>query len=67
MVPNLRLTKDGKLFEDPEKHRRLFGKLNYLRVTSPNIAYSVNVVSHYMSSPIIEHWKAVEQILCYLK
>ena len=48
-------------------NRRLVGKLNYLTVTRPDIAYSVSIVSQYLSSPTIEHWKAVEQILCYLK
>ena len=67
MVPNLQLTKDGELFEDLERYRRLVGKLNYLTVTRPDIAYSVSVVSQYMSSPTVDHWKAVEQILGYLK
>ena len=55
------------MFEDPERYRRLVGKLNYLTVTRPDIAYSVSVVSRYMSSPTVDHWKAVEQILGYLK
>ena len=42
MLPNLQLTKDGELFEDPERYRRLVGKLNYLTVTRPDIAYSVS-------------------------
>ncbi|EOX99943.1 Cysteine-rich RLK (RECEPTOR-like protein kinase) 8 [Theobroma cacao] len=46
MTPNLQLTKeDGELFEDPEKYRRLVGKLNYLTVTRPDIAYFVSVVN----------------------
>ena len=67
MAPNSQLTKDGELFEDPERYRRLVGKLNYLTVTRPDIAYSVSVVSQYMSSPTVDHWKTVEQILGYLK
>ena len=67
MVPNLQLTKDGELFEDLERYRRLVGKLNYLTVTRPDIAYSVSVISQYMSSPTVDHYKAVEQILGYLK
>ena len=60
MVPNLQLTKDGELFEDLDRYRRLVGKLNYLTVTRPDIAYSVSVVSQYILSPTINHWKAVE-------
>ena len=42
-------------------------KLNYLTVTRPNIAYSVSVLSQYMSSPTVSHWATIEHILCYLK
>ncbi|WMV44756.1 hypothetical protein MTR67_038141 [Solanum verrucosum] len=68
MVPNVQLMKDdGDLFDDPERYRRLVGKLNYLSVTRPDIAFAVSVVSQFMSSPTIKHWAALEQILCYLK
>ena len=52
MAPNVQLTKEGELFEDLERYRRLVGKLNYLIVTRPDLAYSVSLVSQYMSSPI---------------
>ena len=67
MVPGVHLTREGKTFEDPERYRRLVGKLNYLTVTHPDIVHSVGIVSHYMSSPTVDHWAAVKQILCYLK
>ena len=67
MVPDLHFTEEGKTFEDLERYRRLVGKLNYLTITRLDIAHSVSFVSHYMFSPIVEHWAVVEQILCYLK
>ena len=67
MTPNLQLSIDGELFDDPEMYRRLVGKLNYLIVTRPDIAYSVSVLSQFMSSPIVIHWETLGQILCYLK
>ena len=67
MAQSLHLTREGELFEDPERYRRLVGKLNYLTVTRPNIAHSINVVSQYMSSPTVDHWAIVKQILYYLK
>lgn len=67
MTPNMHFTKDGKLFEDPERYRRLVGKLNYLTVTRPDISYAVSVVSQFMSSPTVHHWAALKQVLCYLK
>nr|CAD1837447.1 unnamed protein product [Ananas comosus var. bracteatus] len=58
MAPNLQLTaNDDELFEDPERYRRLVGKLNYLTVTRPDIAYSVSMLSQFMSSPTVTHWK----------
>ena len=67
MAPGVHLTREGELFEDLERYRRLVEKLNYLTVTRPDIAHSVSVVSQYMSSPTVDNWVAVEHILCYLK
>ena len=67
MAPGVHLTREGKLFEDLERYRRLVGKLNYLTVTCLDIAHSVSVVSQYMSSSIVDNWVAIEHILCYLK
>ena len=67
MAPGVHLIREGELFENPEKYRRLVGKLNYLTVTCPDIAHPVGVVSQYMSSPTVDNWAAIEHILCYLK
>ncbi|KAK3019401.1 hypothetical protein RJ639_004651 [Escallonia herrerae] len=68
MNPSVHLTKDdGDRLDDPEKYRRLVGKLNYVTVTRPNIAYAVSTVSQFMSKPTVKHWAALKQILCYLK
>ena len=67
MAPNVQLTSEGELFEDPERYRRMVGKLIYLIVTRPVIAYSVSVLSQYMSSPTVNHKGVVEHILCHLK
>ena len=55
MATIVQLTKEGELFEDLERYRKLVGKLNYITVTRPNIAYSVSVLSHCMSSPTVSH------------
>lgn len=39
MIPIHQLTKRGEPFKDPERYRRLVGKLNYLMVTRPDVAY----------------------------
>ena len=60
MVLGVHLTREGKTFEDPERYKRLVGKLIYLTVTRPDNAHSVNVVNQYMSAPTVDHWAAVE-------
>ena len=67
MVQSLYLIREGELFGDPERYKRLVGKLSYLTVTHPDIAHSINVVSQYMFSQIVDHWAIVEHIQCYLK
>ena len=55
MAQSLYLTREGELFEDLERYKRLVGKSNYLTVTRPDIAYSISVVSQYMASPTVDH------------
>ena len=55
MAQSLHLIREGELFEDLERYRKLVGKLNYLTVTRSDIAYSVSVISQYMSSPTVDH------------
>ena len=43
------------------------GKLIYLSLTRPNIAFSVSVVSQFMHAPTKRHMEATNQILRYLK
>ncbi len=68
MTPNVQLTVgDGELFDDPERYKRLVEKLDYLIVTCPDIAYSISIVSQFMSSSSVTHWEALGHILCYMK
>ncbi|KAE8729490.1 putative Kinase family protein / peptidoglycan-binding LysM domain-containing protein [Hibiscus syriacus] len=50
-----------------ETYQRLVGKLIYLSLTRPDIAYSVSIVSQHMSDPREEHLEAVNRILRFLK
>ena len=57
----------GKLLDDAEQYRRLVGRLIYLGVTRPDLAYSVHILSQFMQQPREEHWEAALRVVQYLK
>lgn len=59
--------KDDEPSVDVGRYQRLVGRLIYLSLTRPDIAYVVSVVSQYMHSPTRRHLEAVNHILKYLK
>ena len=68
MDPSVKLLPDqGEPISDQGRYRRLVGKLNYLTVTGPDIAFAVSVVSQFMNSPCQDHWDAIMRILKYIK
>lgn len=52
--------------DDATKYRSTVGTLQYLVLTRPDIAYSVNKVCQFLHSPTSVHWTAVKRILRYL-
>lgn len=58
---------DGKLLDNPERYRRLIGRLIYLCFTRPEISYYVHVLSQFMQQPRAEHWEAALRVVRYLK
>lgn len=65
---NVKLSCDnGELMLDPERYRRLVGKLNYLTITRPDISFAISVISQFMASPRVPHWEAVIRVVRYLK
>ena len=58
---------EGQPLKDISQYQRLVGKLIYLTVTRPDIAYAVSVVSQFMHAPRTCHMDAIERILKYLK
>lgn len=57
---------NGQPTADHTLYRSVVGALQYVTITRPDVAYSVNKVSQYMHSPLDCHWKAVKRILRYL-
>ena len=59
--------KDDEPSVDVGRYQRLVGRLIYLSLRRPDIAYAMSVVSQYMHSPTQRHLEAVNHILKYLK
>jgi hypothetical protein len=68
MQPGLQLSKfSGTTLSNPKQYRMTVGALQYATITRSDIAFSVNKVSQFMTSPTDEHWQVVKRILKYLK
>ncbi|XP_028767348.1 uncharacterized protein LOC114725062 [Neltuma alba] len=60
-------TKKEDLLNEPERYRRLIGKLIYLTMARPDISFSVYPLSQFMQSPTRSHMAAAKGIVRYLK
>ncbi|KAI3523163.1 hypothetical protein L1887_01220 [Cichorium endivia] len=68
MEQNTKLGKnDEDVRVDANKYRRLVGRLLYLQATRPDITYSVNVLSQFVTDPRQSHMEAAIRVLRYLK
>jgi hypothetical protein len=52
--------------EDSMRYRSIVGALQYLTLTRPYIAFSVNKVCPFLHAPTTLHWCAVKRILRYI-
>lgn len=52
---------------DSTEYRSAIGGLQYLTITRPDIAFTVNRLAQHMSSPTCDAWHSVKQLFRYLK
>lgn len=60
------ILQSGTALSDPTEYRTIVGSLQYLSLTRPDIAYTVNKLSQFMHQPTSDHWNAVKRLLRYL-
>nr|XP_016504363.1 PREDICTED: uncharacterized mitochondrial protein AtMg00810-like [Nicotiana tabacum] len=58
---------DDKVLDDPSVYQRLIGKLLYLTMTRPNIAFAVQCLSQFMHCPKTSYIKADIKVIKYIK
>ncbi|KAL8540548.1 hypothetical protein ACS0TY_001979 [Phlomoides rotata] len=58
---------DGVALPDPERYRRLIGRLLYLNLTRPDVTYATQQLSQFVASPCSSHWDTAVHVLRYLK
>ncbi|KAL8115567.1 hypothetical protein AgCh_022173 [Apium graveolens] len=63
----LKLTTDmGDPILEPSSYQRLIGKLIYLTITRPDIAFSVQILTQYMQKPTSVHMQSAKRLLRYI-
>ncbi|XP_015165001.1 uncharacterized mitochondrial protein AtMg00810-like [Solanum tuberosum] len=58
---------DDRVLDDPSVYQKLVGRLLYLTITRPDIAFAVQLLSQFMHSPKTSHMKVAMRVVRYVK
>jgi hypothetical protein len=58
---------DGDSLTDPTLYRSLVGKLLYLTITRPYLAFAAQTLSQFLQNPNTIHMKALIKVIIYIK
>ena len=63
----LLLKNQDALYPDPSHYRSIVGALQYLTLTRPDLAFSVNSACQFLQNPTMGQFQAVKRILRYVR
>lgn len=58
---------NDKLLSDPTVYQKLVGRLHYLTITRPDIAFATKLLIQFMHSPKISHTDTYMKMVRYVK
>ena len=58
---------DGEPLSNPSRYRTLVGKLIYLTINRPDIAFATQLLSQFSQNPHTSHMKALCRVIRYIK
>ncbi|XP_018633363.2 uncharacterized mitochondrial protein AtMg00810-like [Nicotiana tomentosiformis] len=63
---NLQL-EEGEPLVDPQIYRKTVGEIQYACLTRPGLAFAVNKLCQFLSSPTTTYWTTCKRVLRYVK